>query len=124
MFRRSTPALLAYAIPFWTGACEPEIPPEPVYVEHIAPVIDHHCTRCHHEQRATAGVRLDTAEALLSNKLAVVCSSIRVDARGGLDPDGFCDAVDVAAMPPGAIPRLSLHEQRLLTRWLEEESSP
>ena len=91
---------------------------EAIFLAEVLPVLEARCVECHGPDRAKAGLRLDSLEAILD-----VPSLDRVVVGGDLEASFLWERVnlpedDVDAMPPKG-DRLAAHELDSIRRWIE-----
>ncbi len=72
----------------------------------VRPILERHCVRCHGEERASRGVRLDRKERVL---MIVV--------KGKPDDSRLYYTTKSGFMPPVA-PKLSSSEQETIRKWI------
>ena len=78
------------------------------FVRDVKPILENHCVRCHGDDRAARGVRLDRRERAL---MSVV--------RKRPDDSVLYTVVKAGVMPPGER-KLSPAEAETLRRWIAE----
>lgn len=117
-------------------AADPEaVPTEVSYAEHVAPILEASCVRCHsHEGRLDGGVAVDTYESARSTRVRSTCVSVGTEViamyadvllpLGGSGGLSACEGWEPLSMPPGAMPHLTLAEQLVLARWVEQGAPP
>lgn len=117
---------------WWSGvlcgllACDATVPETPTYTEHVRPILEEHCVRCHRAERRDGDVELDRYASARSTRVRSACTSIRpelVEAFGEHLLPGSGDPVPcrdwvVGSMPPGAVEHLDLWQQDVFVRWI------
>lgn len=115
-------------------ACAAADAPLPSWTADVEPLLDRHCARCHgagHTIRA--GVDVTGFDAASAAAVKNTCVSIAPEliAEGGDallplggDGDAPCSSWEPLSMPPGAVPRLSPWEQRILLDWVLAGTPP
>jgi len=108
-----------------------DVPANPTYTAHIAPLMATHCVRCHqHDGVVDHGVEVDTYEGIFGTRVRSTCVSVGTDVvdahahvllpLGGQQDQPACGDWEPMSMPPGAQPHLTLAEQLTLARWVEQ----
>ena len=96
---------------------EKPLPKVVSFSDHIQPILEYNCVRCHREGRAKGKLRLDNAlDAFKADEVIIKgnAEDSSLYYLTTLPPD------DEEIMPPEPDEPLSLYQQRLLYRWIEE----
>jgi len=118
----------------FTSGCASPLPADVSYAEHVAPVLQRHCVRCHEEGgQLFAGVGVDQFLNARSTRVRSVCTAVGAavveayadELTSASQPEaGPCGPWAVGSMPPGAKYRLTGVEQELLARWVATGAQP
>ncbi len=114
----------------WMVGCGSTLPETVTYTEHVQPILERHCVRCHAEGGPLyAGVGVEQYRNARSTRIRSVCTALdqgTVDAYGDVlrseaTPEaGPCADWVVGSMPPGAKFRLTQDERELLALWVAQ----
>ena len=85
------------------------------FEQHVAPLLERHCLRCHGGDESEAGLDLSSAQTLLTGS-----DSGPVLQAGDADGSLLLVRVEAGEMPPEGEPPLSSEEMELLRRWVTE----
>ena len=108
-----------------------DVPAEVTYTEHVQPLMQAWCVRCHDsEGQMDGGVALDSYLGVYGTRVKTTCVTVGqdvVDAYAdvllpfaGQQDLAACEGWKVGSMPPGAQPHLVLADQVTLARWVEQ----
>lgn len=117
------------------GCVSSGVPAVPSYEQHVAPILEQRCVRCHTDATEdNGGVALERYASARSTRIRSACTALdpatveryASDLRSerALVGEAACARWIVASMPPGAMDHLSLYEQEVFALWVATGAQP